>query len=739
MQSKLFARLCVAKKKFVATIATQIGCVATLCDRRYLRDFVWPRKSLLRPLRLKMGIVRPKLFARLCVAQKNVCYDHCDKKNGYVVTLCDRSYLRDFVWPKKSFLRPLRLKMGMLQYCATEIICMTLCDPKKNCSNHCDSKWVCCDIVRLKLFARLCVAQKNFVATIATQIGYVATLCDRSYLRDFVWPKKNLLRPLRLKMGMLRHCATEVICTILCDPKKVCSNHCDSKWVCCDIVRLKLFARLCVDQKKFVATIATQNGYGMLRHCAIEVICATLCGQKKVCCDHCDSNWVCCDFVRPKIFARLCVAQKNFVATIATQNGYVATLCNRSYLRDFVWTKKSLLRPLRLKMGMVCCDIVQSKLFARLCVAQKKFFCDHCDSKWVCCNIVRSKLFARLCATQKKFVVTIATQNGYCATEVICATLCGPKKICYDHCDKKNEYVVTLCDRSYLRDFVWPKKSLLRPLRLKMGMLRHCAIEVICATLCGPKKSCCDHCDSKWVWYVATLCNRSYLRDFVWPKKSLLRPLRLKLGVLRLCATEDICATLCGPKKVCCDHCDSKWVLCDRSYLRDFVWPEKSLLRPLRQKKWVCCNIVRPKLFARLCVAQKKFFATIATQIGCVATLCDRRYLRDFVWPKKSLLRPLRFKMGIVRPKLFARLCVARKKFVTTIATKKMGMLQHCATKVICATLCGPKKVFCDHCDSKWVCCNTVRSKLFARFCATQKKFVVTIATQNGYVATLCD
>ena len=329
----------------------------------------------------------------------------------------------------------------------------------------------------------------------------------------------------------------------------------------------------------------------MLRHCAIEVICATLCGQKKVCCDHCDSNWVCCDFVRPKIFARLCVAQK-------------------------------------------------------------------------------------------KFVATIAIQNGYCATEVICATLCGPKKNCYDHCDKKNEYVVTLCDRSYLRDFVWPKKSLLRPLRLKMGMLRHCATEVICATLCGPKKSCCDHCDSKWVWYVATLCNRSYLRDFVWQKKSLLRPLRLKLGVLRLCATEDICATLCGPKKVCCDHCDSKWVLCDRSYLRDFVWPEKSLLRPLRQKN------------------------------GYVATLCDQSYLRDFVWPKKNFLRPLRL---------------------------KMGMLQHCAIEIICTTLCDPKKVCSNHCDSKWVCCDIVRLKLFARLCVAQKNFVATIATQNGYVATLCD
>ena len=171
---------------------------------------------------------------------------------------------------------------------------------------------------------------------------------------------------MRLKLGMLRQCATEVICATLCGPKTVCCDHCDSKCLCCNIVRPKLFARLCVAQKKFVATIATQNGY-----------IATLCDRiylrdfvwpKNVCSNHCDSKWVYCGIVRPNLFARLCVAQKNFVATIANQNGYVATLCDRSYLRDFVWPKKNLLRPLRLKM-----DIVRPKLFARLCVAQKTF------------------------------------------------------------------------------------------------------------------------------------------------------------------------------------------------------------------------------------------------------------------------------------------------------------------------------------------------------------------------------
>ena len=170
---------------------------------------------------------------------------------------------------------------------------------------------------------------------------------DRNYGRLVKIPLKNCpflfmewKRRFRLKMGMLRHCATEIICTTLCDPKKVCSNHCDSKWVCCDIVRPKLLARLCVAQKKFVATIATQNRY-----------VATLCDRsylhdfvwpKKVYCDRCDSKWVFCDIVRPKLFARLCVAQKKFLATIATENGYVAILCDRNYLHDFVRPKKSL-------------------------------------------------------------------------------------------------------------------------------------------------------------------------------------------------------------------------------------------------------------------------------------------------------------------------------------------------------------------------------------------------------------
>ena len=110
--------------------------------------------------------------------------------------------------------------MGILQLCATEEFFANLRDPK------------------------------TYVATIATQNGQVATLSDRNVcatLRDqkqmycdFLRPKKCMLRPLRLKMGMLRLCATET------------------------------FARLCATQniyvatlrnpKRYVATIATQYG-----------------------------------------------------------------------------------------------------------------------------------------------------------------------------------------------------------------------------------------------------------------------------------------------------------------------------------------------------------------------------------------------------------------------------------------------------------------------------------------------
>ena len=112
--------------------------------------------------------------------------------------------------------------------------------------------------------------------------------------------------------------------------------------------------------------------------------------------------------------------------------------------------------------------------------------------------------------------------------------------------------------------------------------------------------------------------------------------------MLRLCATKKICATLRDSKKVCCDHCDSNWECCD------FARPKKVMVQPLRLK-WGILRLYNTEMFASLCPTQKKYFAnlhglkmyvaTIATQNGHVATLCDRRNLSEFVRPKTDMLR----------------------------------------------------------------------------------------------------
>ena len=112
---------------------------------------------------------------RLCATQKKLCFD--------------------LARPKKGMLRPLRLEICMFQLCATEVIF---------------------DFARLETdMPRDRRTQKRYVATIATQIGYVITL--RYPICDFE----------RLRV-MLRLCATHV--AILGDP-------------CCDFARPML--RLC--------------------------------------------------------------------------------------------------------------------------------------------------------------------------------------------------------------------------------------------------------------------------------------------------------------------------------------------------------------------------------------------------------------------------------------------------------------------------------------------------------------
>ena len=106
---------------------------------------------------------------------------------------------------------------------------------------------------------------------------------------------------------------------------------------------------------------------------------------------------------------------------------------------------------------------------------------------------------------------------------------------------------------------------MLRPLRLKMGMLRLCATEEIFCDFTRskedtlrvfptPKKACCDHCVSNCV--CCDFARPNYLREFARPKtgmlrlcatqKCMLQPLRLKMGMLQLCATKTFarpCAT----------------------------------------------------------------------------------------------------------------------------------------------------------------------------------------------------
>ena len=111
--------------------------------------------------------------------------------------------------------------------------------------------------------------------------------------------------------------------------------------------------------------------------------------------------------------------------------------------------------------------------------------------------------------------------------------------------------------------------------------------------------------------------------------------------------------------------------------------------------------------------------ATISTQNGYVATLCDRNYLHDFVRPKNGLLRPLRFKMDMLR--------LSRTK---SVMMRIMGMLRLCGIEVVfvrpCATQMGSVAIMCG---SKEICCNLL----------DRKNYVASIATQNEHAGTLQD
>ena len=84
-----------------------------------------------------------------------------------------------------------------------------------------------------------------------------------------------------------------------------------------------------------------------------------------------------------------------------------------------------------------------------------------------------------------------------------------------------------------------PKPCILRPLRLIVGMLRLCATKTF-ARLCATQNKCCD---------------------FARLKLGMLRPLRLRVDTLRLCATK-IFARLCATQNRC-----------------DFARPKRDMLR----------------------------------------------------------------------------------------------------------------------------------------------------------------
>ena len=148
-----------------------------------------------------------------------------------------------------------------------------------------------------------------------------------------------MLRPLRLEMGMLLPCATE------------------------------LFARLC-------ATLSRYN--------------ATSCVRKKIWCDHCDLKWVCCDFVRPEFFeslrdfARLKI---DMLRLRSTEEEHFNQVRPRTKHFDQVRPRKKVLS----------CDFALSKLamksfvrpiisMLRLCATQSSRFATLRDPKWICCD-----------------------------------------------------------------------------------------------------------------------------------------------------------------------------------------------------------------------------------------------------------------------------------------------------------------------------------------------------------------
>ena len=164
-----------------------------------------------------------------------VCCEHCDSncvccdlvrpKNFYEISRDPSKIRGDFARPKKGMLQPLRLRMSMLQLCATKIICANFGAPKR------------------------------YFATIVTQNEYVLPLCDRN-----VWA----ILPGPTKKNILRLCATQKQRVEVCiwwfdrlDPGSICYDRPDPRFLCLDHAD---YADLCSDFAHF-----------MFRHCKLRL------------------------------------------------------------------------------------------------------------------------------------------------------------------------------------------------------------------------------------------------------------------------------------------------------------------------------------------------------------------------------------------------------------------------------------------------------------------------------------
>ena len=153
------------------------------------------RGLLLQPLRLKNGYV-----ATLC-----------DRKN--CATLREPKQIWcDFARPKKGMLRPLQLKMGMLWLCATKKFARLCANQNRYDATLRDPKQISCDFGRLTqrfAFLRNSKTLKYILYKYMNVCMYVCMFYG-------VWLPPGLrsgllLQPLRLKMGMLRLCVTKII------------------------------------------------------------------------------------------------------------------------------------------------------------------------------------------------------------------------------------------------------------------------------------------------------------------------------------------------------------------------------------------------------------------------------------------------------------------------------------------------------------------------------------------------